>query len=142
MRFRIILAGLLAISSVSDAIADWRIGDNAGGEVGRYLQEFMSMRDSGEAVMIDGTCLSACTLVLALIPRDRICVTPRAWLGFHAAWTPDAMGRPTASQWGTQTLVSLYPDWVREWIARSGGLSGRTIYLGGRELSTMIAQCR
>jgi hypothetical protein len=142
MRFRVIVAGFLTVATASHAVAGWRIGDNGGGEVGRYLQEFISMRDSGEAVVIDGTCLSACTLVLAFIPRERICVTPRAWLGFHAAWTPDPIGRPIASQWGTRTLVALYPDWVREWITRSGGLSNRTLYLGGSELATMLSTCR
>ena len=32
--------------------------------------------------MIDGRCLSACTLVRGVIPRERICVTRRARLGF------------------------------------------------------------
>jgi hypothetical protein len=80
--------------------------------------------------------------VLAFIPRDRICVTSRALLGFHTAWTPDAAGRPIPSQWGTQTLVALYPTWIRQWIARAGGLSERVLYLGGRELLTMLSACR
>ena len=36
----------------------------------------------GEQVVIDGPCLSACT-ALGVIPRERICVTPRARLGFQ-----------------------------------------------------------
>ena len=43
------------------------------------------MRDSGEHVVIDGPCLSACTLLTGIIPSDRVCVTQRAVLGFHAA---------------------------------------------------------
>ena len=39
---------------------------------------------SGEKVIIDGPCLSACTLVLSTVPSNRICVTKRAVLGFHA----------------------------------------------------------
>ena len=42
--------------------------------------------------MIDGACLSACTLVLGIVPRERICVTQRAMLGFHAAWMPGPAG--------------------------------------------------
>ncbi len=40
-----------------------------------YLQTFACWRSSGEHVVIDGNCLSACTLVLGLIPRERICAT-------------------------------------------------------------------
>ena len=30
------------------------------------------MRASGERIVIDGPCLSACTLVVSMVPRDRI----------------------------------------------------------------------
>ena len=55
-----------------------------GGAVDAYLAAFARVRQSGERVVIDGPCLSACTLVLTTIPRSRICVTRRAVLGFHA----------------------------------------------------------
>jgi hypothetical protein len=47
------------------------------------------------AVAIDGTCASACTLLLGVIPHNRICVTPRAVLAFHAAWDPSLTGAQT-----------------------------------------------
>ena len=34
-------------------------------------------------------CASACTIVLGAVPRDRICLTPNASLGFHAAYDRD-----------------------------------------------------
>src|SRR5258707_7971051 len=34
-----------------------------------------------------------------------------------------------------------YPQHVRNWIARRGGLSGQMVYLNGRELSSMYASC-
>ena len=40
---------------------------------------------NGTDVVIDGKCLSACTMVLGLVPSKQICVTPRARFGFHAA---------------------------------------------------------
>jgi len=49
--------------------------------------------ENGEQVMIDGTCASACTMLLGVIPRNRICVTPRAVLAFHSAWTPTSARR-------------------------------------------------
>ena len=99
------------------------------------------MRSSGERVVIDGACLSACTMVLGVIPRDRICVTPRARLGFHAAWHPDDSGRPIVSRGGTQLLMEVYPAAVRRWIARRGGLNQRMMYLSGRELASMYPVC-
>jgi hypothetical protein len=38
----------------------------------------MALRDAGEQIVIDGTCSSACTLVLGIVPHDRICVTSNA----------------------------------------------------------------
>ena len=71
--------------TLSSTLADVRILASPGGAVGNYLNFFSQVRRSGERVIIDGPCLSACTLVLSTIPRNRICVTSRAVLGFHAA---------------------------------------------------------
>jgi|SRR5215469_18162229 len=39
-----------------------------------------------ERVEIDGTCASACTMLLGIIPRDHICVTTRAKLIFTSKY--------------------------------------------------------
>src|ERR1700728_5268464 len=98
MRWQAILAGALASAVVgvlasSLASAEVRISGDPGGEVSSYLQKYQEIRDSGQNVVIDGPCLSACTLLTGLIPRDRICVTPRAMLGFHAASYYDDVSR-------------------------------------------------
>jgi len=118
-----------------------RIAEDRGGQIGHYLQAFAMLRSSGENVMIDGNCLSACTLVLGLIPRSRICATPRARFGFHAAWMPDADGAPVTSQLGTQALWNIYPSDVRRWINRNGGLSRKMIYLQGSAVRTLVSEC-
>lgn len=118
-----------------------RILDDSGGRIGSYLNRYEALRKSGQRVVIDGTCASACTLLLGLIPHDRICVTPRAVLAFHAAWDPSLTGAQTNAA-GTKYLWSRYPDGVRRWIARHGGLRSQTIYLGGRELAAMFSSCR
>jgi hypothetical protein len=43
--------------------ADVRIRSSPGGDVLFYLRFFESVRNSGDRVIIDGPCLSACTLV-------------------------------------------------------------------------------
>jgi hypothetical protein len=119
-----------------------RIGDDPGGRIGSYLEAYAMLRSTGQFVVIDGACLSACTLVLGMIPSERVCVTPRARLGFHAAWTPDENGRPVRSPMGTRVLMDIYPPKVRNWIRRKGGLTHRMIFLQGRELAAMYRPCR
>ncbi len=142
MDFRGLLAGgLLLLCGASSASATMVISEDRGGQIGHYLQTFAMLRSSGERVVIDGNCLSACTLVLGLIPRERICTTPRARLGFHAAWMPDETGRPVTSSMGTQALWNIYPGQVQHWISRHGGLSRKMIFLQGRELANMVPLC-
>jgi hypothetical protein len=134
-------AVLVLLSGTAAASAAMRIHSDHGGQIGPYLHKFAMVRSSGERVIIDGNCLSACTLVLSVVPRSRICVTPRAQLGFHAAWVPDGQGRPVISPGGTRFLWALYPPKVRSWIKRKGGLNGKTIFLRGRELAAMLPPC-
>lgn len=142
MRIRsLLLCAALLACGVSSASATMRIAEDRGGQIGQYLQTFGAVRESGERVVIDGNCLSACTLVLGLIPSDRICATSRARFGFHAAWMPDDNGRPVTSPMGTQALWNIYPASVRHWITRHGGLSRRMIYMEGRSLSGIVASC-
>ncbi|MEA2903121.1 MAG: hypothetical protein QOG83_3196 [Alphaproteobacteria bacterium] len=115
---------LLALSA-STASADYRITRDHGGLVDQYKAKYAKIRDKGERVIIDGICNSACTLVLGIVPLNRICVTPKASLGFHQAyydksWT---MGVRVTSYAGTADLVSYYPRTVRDWIDRQGGLT-------------------
>jgi hypothetical protein len=129
------------LSGISSASAQFRIAEDRGGQIGPYLQQFAMIRDSGSRVVIDGACLSACTLVLGTVPKDRICVTSRANLGFHAAWNPAPNGRTVLSEEGTQLLWEMYPTQVRNWIRRKGGLTPHMIYLRGKELASMYAPC-
>jgi len=133
---------ILAAASAPSASAAVRIVSDAGGQIGPYLESLAQLRSSGQNVIIDGPCLSACTLVLGVIPRERICVTSRARLGFHAAWHPGDNGQPTPSRGGTQLLMEVYPQQVRRWLARKGGLTPQMKYLAGRELAAMYSACR
>jgi hypothetical protein len=136
-----ILFSVVLASTLMPASATMRISEDRGGQIGNYLQAFAMLRSSGENVVIDGNCLSACTLILGLIPHSRICATPRARFGFHAAWMPDVDGQPVTSPLGTQALWNVYPTMVRHWIRRHGGLSRRMIYMQGRDLRGIVAYC-
>ena len=130
MRIRgLLLCAAIVVSAVAPAKAEMRIAEDRGGQIGRYLQAFAMVRSSGERVVVDGNCLSACTLVLGVVPRDKICATQRARFGFHAAWMPNENGRPVTSRLGTQALWDVYPASVRRWINQHGGLT-RAALLG------------
>ena len=122
--------------------ASVRITNDGGGSIGVYWSRFMALRDSGQNVVIDGTCSSACTMVLGIVPQDRICVTPKAVFGFHAAWRPGLFGFEVVNDPATRTLWDLYPIPIRQWIAHNGGLGLQMIYLSGPELFAMYRQCR
>ena len=138
---RILFAALLSLATVAPASAELRIEGSAGGVIGDYLRLFALAKQLGHNVVIDGPCLSACTLVLAVVPRERVCVTSRAVLGFHAAWLPDEAGRPVISPGGTRVLFAIYPAQIRSWIKRNGGLSGRPIFMRGPALNSFYRTC-
>jgi hypothetical protein len=117
------------------------ITDDRGGKIGDYLNAFASVRDSGHRAIINGPCYSACTLILGVVPRDRICATSSAQLGFHAAAKKDLFGRQVSSPEGTQLVWDTYPVDVRRWITHRGGLSAQMIFLKGRELESMVRPC-
>ena len=137
----VVLGILLLCAGVAESFATVRIAGDRGGRIGTYLQAFAMLRSTGENVVIDGSCLSACTLILGILPSGQVCVTRRARFGFHAAWRPDHRGRPVSSAVGTQVLMEVYPPKVRSWIRRKGGLSRRMIYLQGRDLAAIYPRC-
>jgi ATP-dependent protease ClpP protease subunit len=134
------LALLLASGAV--ARAELRIVSSPGGEVSSYLRLFAMVRESGERVIIDGPCLSACTLVLSAVPEDRICITRRAILGFHAARWLDQQGQLSAAPDETRLLTTTYPAAIRSWIERNGGLTEKPLFMRSRQLATFYRLCR
>ncbi|HTH33574.1 MAG TPA: hypothetical protein VL976_04300 [Xanthobacteraceae bacterium] len=151
MKFRLALVGALASAVVgfalsatvpSPAAADMRIAGDPGGEVASYVRKFEAVRASGERVIIDGPCLSACTLLLGIVPRDHICVTHQAVLGFHAAsYYDDASRSLVPTREGSRLVMQVYPPAIRSWIVRHGGLRPALIELRGRELAEMYPAC-
>jgi hypothetical protein len=135
---------LLAIIIATPAVADLRITRDFGGYVEEYKARYERIRETGERVIIDGICNSACTLVLGIVPLQRICVTPRASLGFHQAyfdkrWTA---GVKVTSIAGTAELMSVYPNPVKEWISRQGGLTPEMKKLrNGADLWMIVNPC-
>ncbi len=144
MNWQVAVAGAVAsVLMTCAASADVRIVNDPGGEVSAYVSKFHEMRASGEHVVIDGPCLSACTLLTGIVPRDHVCVTSRAVLGFHAAsYYDDASRSLVPTREGSRLVMSLYPQEVRSWIGRHGGLRPQLITMRGRDLTAIYRTCQ
>lgn len=141
MRF---VALLLVLLLPVSARADVRITRDFGGHVDQYKKRYAEIRDRGERVIIDGICNSACTLVLGIVPLNKICVTPRASMGFHQAYYDRryTAGMYVQSYAGTDELMSYYPATLKEWIAEKGGLARQMKTIkNGTDLWTIIDPC-
>ncbi|HEX5231045.1 MAG TPA: hypothetical protein VFW56_02315 [Bradyrhizobium sp.] len=137
-----LLPAMLCVLASPPAHAEIRILASPGGQVGPFLDLFERVRASGERVIIDGPCLSACTLVLSVVPNNRICVTRRAVLGFHAARSIDRRGRLYAEPEASEVVLETYPPAVQRWILRRGGLTSHLLLLRGRQLAAIYPSCR
>jgi len=134
-------AAILLIVSTSSAVSAIRITNDRGGQIGSYVIKYQRLASAGESVIIDGLCASACTILLSKLPHDKICVTSRATLGFHAAWNYGPNGRTFTDPEATLMLYSAYPMPVRRWIASRGGLRPHIIFLTGKPLQAMYRPC-
>jgi hypothetical protein len=137
-----LLTAALLLAVMGTGHAAVLIEDDHGGQIGTYITKFERLRSSGQSVIIDGLCASACTLVLSAVSPDKICVTPRARLGFHAAYDFAGNGRITANPEATMMLYSMYPTPVRRWISARGGLTPQMIFLRGKQLQAMYQPCQ
>ena len=116
------------------------IKNDRGGDVLEYYAKYQALQSRGERVVIDGDCLSACTLVLGLIAKEQRCFTRRARLGFHAAW--DESGKTQVrNAIGTAIFLSTYPAEIQQWLGKHGGLTSKVLYLEGKELAAMYPSC-
>src|ERR1700746_606441 len=72
MKWQLIVAGARTavfgmLFLAGTASAELRIMNDPGGEVSSYLRTFYEMRASGQRIIIDGPCLSACTLLTGIV---------------------------------------------------------------------------
>lgn len=142
MRAYLFAATVLTVALTTTAArATVLIKDDNGGLMEDYVARFQPVRESGEPVVIDGACLSACTMLLGLVPRHQVCATPNATLGFHAAWQFNKSGDRVASASGTRDLMKTYPASVRAWIVKHGGLTPHMMFVRGRNLAAIVNPC-
>lgn len=144
MRMPSLLTAAVAAATVFSspaAQATIRLGNDPGGLIAAYEHRFVRARATHERIVIDGSCLSACTLAVGLVPKEQICATPKAVLGFHSAWQPTPWGGRAVSGPATQHMFNIYPADLQGWIKAHGGLTPHMIFLKGDELSAMVPAC-
>jgi hypothetical protein len=107
------------------------VSNDPGGFIGQYDTRWRSRAARGVSVRISGMCASACTILLHHIPREKICVTPAARIGFH-----------TASRFaGTDMMLDYYPADIRAYIFKRGGLSSAMMWMTAPEVYTYFRKC-
>lgn len=138
----LITALAILLSPLAAEARNVRVTLDFGGSIAEYYRTYTDHRNSGDVIVIDGYCISACTVALALLPPHQVCVTPYAMFGFHSAWY-GSESAPQFSLEGTQFMWQIYPEYIRE-ILREKGWNGDTehqnlIYLPGSR--TRIRPC-
>lgn len=114
---RLLVTALLAVVMITVARADIIIRNDGGGNVAVYKGRVAAVLASGERVVIDGLCGSACALYLSL-PPSQICATSRGRFVFHAATTELGLPHPLTND----AVLRAYPPRVRNYILQRGGL--------------------
>jgi hypothetical protein len=136
---KLVLASTLVWTLPANALT---ITNDQGGLIQMYVAKMQMAAAMGERVIIDGNCLSACTMTLGIIPPQNVCATPRAVLGFHSAFTPTPWGQKMNNPSGTMQMVSYYPPAIRAWIKRHGGLHPSLIYMRAPEIFQYVMPCQ
>jgi hypothetical protein len=115
----------IAGAETIEITGDW------GGFLFAYQIKWTKLAEQKPNVRIAGPCVSACTVLLGHIPRENICATPGGSLGFHLA----------TMQFATEDLWKTYPQDIRDWITKHGGLTYQVMWLQAPEIYHFIHQC-
>jgi hypothetical protein len=114
-----------------------------GGGIITYIEKYEFVARSGGSLKIDGACISACTLFTGLVDPENVCITSRAFLGFHSASFETPMGA-AYSEDGTQLIWNIYPKVIREWLQTKGWKGDEhpsLIFMDNDELSKLYKPC-
>lgn len=103
---------LLATGSAASAHQTRTIKRDLGGTIHKYISAYETEAKRGTRYVIDGPCASACTVILGIIPKERVCVTERAMLGFHSGYIWTLIWR-VHSRSATEQMWSYYPPEVQ-----------------------------
>ena len=93
---------------------------SGGGHVQKHRLRFQALAQSGAPVEMRGGCWSACTLITAFVPKERLCFGEGAFLAFHAAATDmksfipaSAPGTMIYSARAAKQMYLVYPPEIK-----------------------------
>jgi hypothetical protein len=114
-----------------------------GGQIGTYDMWWHRVADSGALVVVDGDCVSACALLMGIIPPSRVCLTERAAFGLHMASQVNQNGDREPNQEVTDWMVRrYYPAVVIAWIFAHNGLTDEVQYMKPVDFDGFYRQCK
>lgn len=109
-----------------------------GGVMDLFAAEGRQLAADHTPVIVDGPCLSACTILVDLA-RANVCVTRNAVLGYHQGMKPGDDGSPTFEQ------IDYKTPGLNAYIKAHGGLpqpdSGHMLMLNFAEASAFYRPC-
>jgi len=94
------------------------LGRERGGRIDQHIERWKALAASGDDVEIRGRCASACTLVLAHVPKERLCFGQTAVLMFHLARYLN--GEPSME--ASRAMFNAYPQDIQMWLRNKGGV--------------------
>lgn len=128
-----------AATCYSAGLVPYFVGHSSGGKIGWYIEKYNTLKQSGRPVVIDALCKSSCTAVIAIVPRERICVTKNAILAFHSLAD---FGSQVPNQPATNYFRSLFSEDIQSWIDKRHALETlKETYLRGTELEGFVKRC-
>jgi len=89
-----------------------------GGLMHEHTLRFADYRLTKAKVELRGPCYSACTIVLAYVGPDLLCVAEGGLMAFHQVRSRE---KGESMPLETQFLYSIYPQPIRDWIDQRGG---------------------
>ncbi len=109
-----------------------------GGDVEDHIKFFHYVKDAGIKIRVAGECVSACTLMLGILPRDKICIDEeKGSFGFHLART---------SSEGDVELTNrldrmFYPTVVNTWLKAHGPQTLEVQYMMPEDFKGYLHYC-
>jgi hypothetical protein len=138
-------AFFIAFATCSPALAvtpkPYVITNDPGGVIDEFIEKYRTLRETNAKIIVDGPCYSACTLVLALVPKENVCITPYAIFGFHSA----SLGMTGVfSKTGTGHVWFQYPRALREWL-KTNGWNGdehpELLFMDNEDAAQLLQRC-
>lgn len=114
---------LLTLATVAHSAPVVVIKTDIGGILKDYIAAAKAYARSGTYIVVDGDCVSACTLYFSYVPKSRICATPQARLGFH--WASDLKvnedgtldnSTKVHNPEATKRWINSFPKEMRKWV--------------------------